>query len=187
MKFRLLAILASAGLVTAIAQQNGNPAPPAADQASQATPRATDQENRTHFWDCTAPGGNYTVSLGSITSVSVHEFSVTGGRVTELNVDTSGSVCARFYFMEPVKAGSALSATELVKERATEVADTLAERTGTEKTWRKVVKDYPLATHAHTVEYRLQFKEDVSAIHSSVKSAWMSGRGRSIVVVEGKQ
>jgi hypothetical protein len=83
-----------------------------------------------------------------------------------------------------MKIGSALSAADVVKDRVTEVADTVAERTGTEKVWRKVQKDYPIATHAHTVEYRLQSKEDVQQIHASVKGAWMSGRGRSIRVSE---
>ena len=75
-------------------------------------------------------------------------------------------------------------APNVVKERVTEIADTAAERTGTDKVWRKVHKDYPIATHAHTVEYRLQFKEDLQSIHGSVKGAWMSGRGRTIRVNE---
>ncbi len=186
MKLRLPALLLAAVVVTALAQ-NPPPQTPPAGNSTPSGQRVNDAENKVHFWDCIVPGGNYTIELGKISSVSIHEFNVTGGRVTEVNVDTLGSVCARFYFMEPLKIGSTLSATEVVKERLTEAADALAERTGTDKAWRKVQKDYPIATHAHTVEYRLQFKEDLYAIHGSVKGAWMSGRGRTVKVVEPDQ
>ena len=63
-------------------------------------------------------------------------------------------------------------------------AETAAERTGTDKVWKQVHKDYPIATHAHTVEFRLQNKSNLYAIHTSVKSAWMSGRGRTIKISE---
>jgi hypothetical protein len=189
MKLRLLCLALAAALATAIAQNpqpQPPPTPPPNNQGS-GNPRVNDAENRTGFWDCNVPGGNFTIALGKISSVSIHEFNLTGGRVTEVTVDTEGSVCARFYFMEPLKVGGAFSASEVVKERITEIADTAAERTGTDKVWRKVQKDYPIATHAHTVEFRLQFKEDLQAIHRSVKGAWMVGRGRTINVVEPQQ
>ena len=183
MKLRLLALSLIAVIATAVAQNPpAQPQPPPPN--NQGGQRVNDAENRMNFWDCTVPGGNFTIALNKICSVSIHEFNLTGGRVTEVNIDTEGSVCARFYFMEPLKIGGTLSATEVVKERITELADTAAERTGTDKVWRKVQKDYPVATHAHTVEYRLQFKEDLQALHTSVKGAWMSGRGRTIRVNE---
>ncbi len=184
MKLRLSALLLSAAVLTALAQNPPAQSPQPGNGNNSNNQRVNDAENKIGFWDCIVTGGNYTIALGKIASVSIHEFNVTGGRVTEVNVDTEGSVCARFYFMEPMKIGGALSATEVVKERLTEVADSAADRTGTDKAWRKVQKDYPIATHAHTVEYRLQFKEDLYAIHGSVKGAWMSGRGRTIKIVE---
>ena len=183
MKLRLFALSLVAVITTAIAQ---NPPQPPPTQPPP-NPRVNDADAKNHFWDCSVPGGNFTIALSKISSVSIHEFNLTGGRVTEVNVDTEGSVCARFYFMEPLKIGSTSSAADLVKERVTEIADTAAERTGTDKVWRKVHKDYPIATHAHTVEYRLQFKEDLQAIHSSVKSAWMRGVGKTIRVIEPQQ
>jgi hypothetical protein len=187
MKLRLLALSLVAVIATAIAQNPPQPPQPQPPTNQGNNQRVNDAENRLSFWDCTVPGGNFTIALSKICSVSIHEFNLTGGRVTEVNVDTEGSVCARFYFMEPLRIGSTLSATEVVKERITEIADTAAERTGTDKVWRKVQKDYPIATHAHTVEFRLQHKEDLQSIHSSVKGAWMSGRGRTIRVNEPQQ
>ena len=190
MKLRLLALplAAAAAIVTALAQ---NPAPqtPAPNTTAPANNngRVNDAENRLGFWDAILPGGNFTIALGKISCVAVHEFNTTGGRVTEVNVDTDGSMCARFYFMEPLKIGGAFSGTEVVKERLNDVADTVADRTGSDKVWKKVQKDYPIATHAHTVEFRLQFKEDLYTIHTSVKSAWMSGKGRTIKITEPAQ
>ena len=73
-----------------------------------------------------------------------------------------------------------------MKERLTDLAENAAERTGTDKVWKKVQKDYPIATHAHTVEYRLQSRDDLAAIHASVKAAWMTGRGRSIRIIDAQ-
>ncbi len=188
MKLRYPAIALAAVLATALAQSPAPQQPAAAPDpnANNSNKRVNDGDNRTSFWDCSVPGGNFTIALGKIASVSIHEFSVAGGRVTEVNVDTDGSVCARFYFMEPMSVGGALSGTQVVKDRLTEVAETLTDRTGTDKVWKKVVKDYPLATHAHTVEYRLQSAADVAAIHVSVKAAWTSGRGRNIRIVDAQ-
>lgn len=188
MKLRILALpLAVAALASALAQT-----PPSSPAPTTAAPPNTsgnvnDVENKLHFWDAILPGGNFTISLGKISSVAVHEFNTSlGARVTEVTVDTEGSVCARFYYMEPPKAGGAFSGADVIKERATDVAETLADRTGSEKVWKKVLKDYPAATHAHTVEFRLQDRSNLFAIHTSVKSAWMSGRGRTIKISEAQ-
>ena len=144
------------------------------------TSGVTDQESPNNFWDCTLPGGNYTVALNRISVVSLHEFNLTGGRVTEMNIVTEGAGLARFYFMEAALPGSGSAAAELARTRLTELANTAADRTGPEKVWQKVQKDYPLATHAHTVEFRLQNKADLTALHASAKRAWMTGKGRTV-------
>lgn len=185
MKLRLLALpLAIAALATALAQTPPASPPPNTTAPPNTSGNVNDVENKLHFWDAILPGGNFTISLGKICSVAVHEYNTTGGRVTEVNVDTDGSVCARFYYMEPLKAGGAFSGTQVIKDRLTDVAETVADRTGTDKVWKQVQKDYPIATHAHTVEFRLQDRSNLFAIHTSVKSAWMSGRGRTIKISE---
>ena len=173
-RFILIGLACVAGIVAAVAQSG----------TAQPAARVSDTENKLGFWDCNVPGGNFTIALAKISSVSVHDFNMVGGRITEVNVDGSGSVCARFYFMEPIKVGSVLAASELAKERITEVADAVADRTGTDKVWRNVQKTYPTSTHAHTVEYRLQNRTDLMAIHKSAKDAWVSNRGRTITIVE---
>lgn len=157
-------------------------APPA--NSGQAPGKVADQEVKTPFWDCTLPGGSYTVLLSKISVVSLHEFNLPGGRVTEMNIVTEGDALARFYFMEPMPLASALGAADAAKARLTELADAAADRTGTEKIWRKVLKDYPLATHAHTIEFRLQTKAELLALHVSAKTAWMRGVGRTVKIAD---
>jgi hypothetical protein len=163
-----LLFLACASLASA---QTPAPAP---------TSSLSDAEAQNSFWDCTLPGGNYTVLLNKISVVSLHEFNLPGGRVTELNIVTEGDALARFYFMEAALPGGGTAAGDLAKTRLTELAETAADRTGTDKTWQKVQKDYPLATHAHTIEFRVQTKADLTALHASAKHAWMTGKGRKI-------
>lgn len=145
-------------------------------------PNVSEADAPNAFWDCTLPGGNYTVLLGKISVVSLHEFNLVGGRVTELNIVTEGDALARFYFMEAVPPGNGTAAADLAKTRLTELANTAADRTGTEKLWQKVQKDYPLATHAHTIEFRIQTKADLLSLHASAKRAWTTGRGRTVTV-----
>lgn len=145
-------------------------------------PGVTDAEVPNNFWDCTLPGGNYTVSLNRINVVSIHEFNLPGGRVTEMNIVTEGAGLARFYYMEASLPGGGTAAAEVAKARLTDLANTAADRTGTDKVWQKVQKDYPLATHAHTIEFRLQNKADLTSLHTSAKRAWMTGKGRTVTV-----
>lgn len=178
------AILTLATLAICSLAQSPNPQPPANQNPQNGNQAVNDAENRIGFWDCTLPGGNFTIALGKICSVSIHEYAVAGGRVTEAVIDTEGSVCARFYYMEPMNAGGNLAITGVVKERLNQVLETAADRTGTDKVWKKVQKDYPVATHAHTVDYRLQSAANLQALFNSAKTAWLSGRGRSIRITE---
>lgn len=146
----------------------------------------TDAEAQNPFWDCTLPGGSYTVALNKISVVSIHEFNVPGGRVTEFNIVTEGSALARFYFMDAAIPAGGTAIAEVAKARLLEVANTAADRTGTDRAWEKVMKDYPLATHAHTIEFRIPTKADLLALHDSAKRAWMTGRGRTVSMAPKK-
>lgn len=131
------------------------------------------------FWRAELPGGTYMVALPAIASISSHEYLVDGAsRVTEVTVDTLGSVQARFYFIEPnipqAPGGIGQSALNFAQEKAAEAL----ERSGTD-VWKKVVKKYPEATHAHTVEYRLDSKEALASLFRSLESSWREGRGRT--------
>ena len=135
------------------------------------------------FWRCELPGGVYTVSLPTISSVSSHEYLVDGvARVTEVTIATTSSVVARFYYLEPVTPRSPIGLGQSVIDKVQEKVEEGAQRTGVDPPWRKVVKNYPVATHAHTVEYRLESPEQLEKLRKSVEDAWRNNREGSFKV-----
>ncbi len=147
--------------------------------AQEADPSAT-PANAQGIWRAQMPAGDYLVSLSSITSLSQHEYMVEGaGKVTEVNIATQGSAIARFYFLEPAvpqaPGGVGQSAVDLMKEKAEEAVG----RVAGEDIWTKVVKSYPVATHAHTIEYRVGNKETLSRLFKSAERSWTLGKGET--------
>lgn len=134
------------------------------------------------FWRAMMPGGVFRVRLDRIQSVSTHEYTIEPlTRVTELTIDTGGSVVTRFYFQEiatpQTPLGIGQSAIDLVKARAEDAAQQIS---GDASVWKKVTKIYPSTTHAHTVEYRVQSKAALQRLMASVEKAWSTGRGEEI-------
>ena len=168
--------------------------------STQAQPAKTsggnisDEETKDHWWDCSLPGGNYCISIGKITSVSMHQYIVKSptqtpgavplpARVYEANIATDAALVTRFYYIEAAVDGGAASAIKTGLDRLNQVADQAAERTGSTKFWLQVQKDYPVTTHAHTVEYRLDSKADLDRLYGSVKRSWTVGRGARFTIV----
>jgi hypothetical protein len=187
----LLSLTVLQGL-TSIGFAQGAPAAPAANTAKDS--RFKDEETKDHWWDCSLPGGNYCISIGKITSVSMHQYIVktptqAGSavplptRVYEVNIATDAAMVTRFYYIESATDGGTLSTVKTGLDRLTEVANQAADRTGTAKYWQMVQKDYPLSTHAHTIEYRLESMDDLNRLYGSVKRSWLTGRGARFAIV----
>lgn len=153
-------------------------------QTPSPTPSGTTSSRPDALWHCTLPGGVYLVALRSIASISSHEYIVDGAaRVTEVTVATNSSVEARFYYLEPATVNPApgLGATAALEALQQRVVDATASQTGsTDAVWQKVIKNYPTTTHAHTVEYRLQSKQNLQQLYSSLEQAWTSGKGSNL-------
>ncbi|MEO7932662.1 MAG: hypothetical protein ABIT76_05840 [Chthoniobacterales bacterium] len=137
---------------------------------------------RQGFWRAVLPGGVFRVRLDRIQSVSTHEYTIEPlTRVTELTIDTGGAVVTRFYYLEiltpQTPMGLGQSAVDLVKEKAEEAANTVSGDAGI---WKKVTKIYPSTTHAHTVEYRVESKDDIRKLMSSAEKAWSTNHGEEI-------
>ena len=178
MKRILLTLTLSLALGTALFSQ-GAKAPrnqqPAAPATPGATPAATPAPTNIALWRCSLPGGTYSVAVRSIVSVSQHEFAVAGGtaRVTEVNIDTVGNTVARFYYIEPMAPSSPVGLGQSTINKIQDIVNEAGSRvTGGDEPWKKVVKDYPTSTHAHTIEYRLDSKEQVAAIFTSAEAAF---------------
>ena len=170
----LLTLLAVIAAASAPAQIPATPAPTSGPPlASAARP----------LWRCTLPGGTFEVAIGTITAVSTHEYVVDGvARVTELNIDTTGSLLARFYYLEPLMPSAPAGIGTATLEKAQQLLTEAADRSGQEHLWKKVVKNYPTTTHSRTVEYRLSKKEDVQKVFESAEEAFRTNQTKSFKI-----
>ena len=87
----------------------------------QGTEKKTDSSSDsipTKFWKASLPGGEYMVSLSSISSIAKHTYIVDGAaRVYEVTVADKSSAIARFYYIEPVTDQSPLNVGQVVIDR----------------------------------------------------------------------
>lgn len=126
----------------------------------------------------TTPGGTYFVRLSTICSVSMHEYIVDGAAtVTELTIATTSSEVARFYYLEPVTLQSPVGVGQSLIDKAQEKVDEGLQRTGQAGLWHKAVKNYPMTTHAHTIEYRIEKKEQLKTMYHAILNRWVRGQG----------
>lgn len=146
-----------------------------------------DREQPTRFWQASFPdGGSYMVALDRISAISRHKYLIDGGIVVdEVTIDTVGQGLMRVYYMAPLTeltkgSGTGAAAARIV-DRGRELVDRVGEVAGT-NAHNMVVKKFPETTHARSIEYRVNSASELSALHSSVKTAWENNRGRSLVI-----
>jgi len=154
----------------------------------QAAPAATPWPSRTPMWRCDLPGGTYEVAIRNILSVSIHDYVVDGvARVSEMNIETPGSTEVRFYYLEPITPTSPVAAGQSLLDKAQDMATEAASRLnpGDQPPWEKVVKNYPTTTHAHTVEYRLDTKDDLETLFNSAEQAFRMNLNTEIALEGG--
>ncbi len=130
---------------------------------------------RIQTWRAKFPNGEYAVALHAITSVSTHEYVVDGvARVYELTIDTHGSATARIYCIDALAStpgGIGEATVANVREKLNEVR----ERLDTAGVTNAVAKNYPATTHARTIEYRVDSREQVDKLFKSAYTAWTRG------------
>lgn len=154
------------------------------DDAASPTPTPVrdrrQAELRRAFWKAELPGGQYLVALGAIQAVATQQYVLDGAaRVVEVNVVTTGPFQPRFYYVEPFAAAAmapAVPGAQTAISRAESTAQNLAARVVPgDPLWAKVVKNYPTTTHAGTLEFRLESREQLDQLFESVERAWTSG------------
>lgn len=134
------------------------------------------------FWSVTLPGGDYTVALDRIASVSIHEYVLDGANViTEVVIDTNGRALVRFYHVRSVLDDVGSGNGGRIVERGKELIDRAGQRAGT-NVQNLPPKSYPATSHAGMIEYRLANLNDLKAIHGSAKGSWESGQGKHLTV-----
>jgi hypothetical protein len=157
--------------------------PSALGQGASPAPSPSTSTRPDAFWRCELPGGVYLIALRNIASISSHEYVVDAvARVTEVTIATNGSVEARFYYLEPLSANAASSSAPTatlgtLQQLQQKVQDAVTSRSPVEPPWQKVMKNYPTTTHAHTVEYRLDSKQDLQSLYQNLEQAWTTNRG----------
>ena len=135
------------------------------------------------FWECTTPAGTFVVPLDRISNVSTHQFIVQGaGRVWEVVIADDSSSIARFYYMEPASKMETPVTGDDTARYTEEALKEAAQETKTDRVWEKVVKTYPDATHAHTVEYRLESRKALTKLFEHLRESWMAGRPARLVL-----
>ena len=138
-----------------------------------------DDENKKRRWECSLPGGEYSVNLGAITSVSKHSYILDATLlVTEVTVDTTGTALARFYYIEPITKDTTFNALARIQKRAEQLRNRGQTRTGIQAD-EMAQKSYPTTTHARTIEFRIMNEVELNTLYGSLYQAWTSGKGRT--------
>ncbi|SHJ35287.1 hypothetical protein SAMN02745181_1851 [Rubritalea squalenifaciens DSM 18772] len=133
------------------------------------------------FWQADLPGGRYMVALDRLSSVSMHSYMIKGAVVHEVNIETQGALATRIYVIEALGENGNSNIAQNLINRAKQLGDQAAKRTGSDAN-TVVTKEYPITTHAKTVEYRLYEIADLNQLYSSITKAWRENRGRKFTV-----
>ena len=138
--------------------------------------------SNTPFWEAVLSGGEYMVKVDEITSISHHAYLLDGAVVvTEMTIDTKGQSVVRFYQMTPVTEYSKLNITGDLSDKVRELSALQSEYTGVDQI-EMVQKQYPITTHARTVEYQIDSLAKLKRLYNSAKRALEDGAGRKITV-----
>ncbi len=188
MKTTILLFALALPILPATAQTPGGQRTPAEQEQAdkeqkekdeKALEGVNDDENKKRRWECSLPGGEYSVNLGAITSVSKASYVLDGTLlVTEVTVDTTGTALARFYYIEPITKDTAFNALDRIQKRAEQLRQRSQNRSGT-KADEMAQKSYPATTHARTIEFRIINEVELNALYSSLYRSWNSGKGRT--------
>jgi len=117
----------------------------------------------------------------SIASIALQEYITASYRVVELNIVSTGNALTRIYYSRLLKPGEAQAAlsdavsTPSIRQPLPASIQAMADKAAgvTEKlTSDTVIKEYPLATHARTVEYRLKSRTELISLYDELEKHW---------------
>lgn len=129
----------------------------------------------------------YYAKESAVRSISMQEYITNGFNVLELNVATDGNGLLRIYHSRPLMpdeladissaAASSLSGATLGGsqalpaglDRLTQKAEDLTDSI----TGSTVIKDYPNATHAHTIEFRIHSSKELIELFEGMTKRWI--------------
>jgi hypothetical protein len=124
-----------------------------------------------------------------VQSISTQDDITANFRVIELNILNYGSALLRIYYSRPLRPGELQQAmsdgagamgiqggSSIIQRPLPPQVQALADRAaGVSKavTGTEVMKEYPIATHAHTIEFRIGSREELLELHQELKKHWL--------------
>ena len=126
------------------------------------------------FWKAKLADSLVTVPLRNVEFYGVQDYIVDGAtRVRELTISTNAQSLIRIYHIQPLTAVS----------RATNNIQTLRNiaegKTGGDE--KRPVKVFPVTTHAHMVEYRIEGKEKITQLYDHLEATMIEYHARFLV------
>jgi len=128
-----------------------------------------------------------------IQSISKQEYVTATFRVTEVNIVTAGSALLRIYYSRPLRSGELQQAmsdgvnasgvpggSSIIQRQLPPQIQALADRASgaaNAATSDTVIKEYPIATHARTIEYRIADREELIELYDELKKHWLREPG----------
>ena len=116
----------------------------------------------------------------SVRSISIHKYVTSTYKVTELNVDTGNASLLRIYATEPI-AQTIISEIQNksnqfnqlpIQKNPFEKLDPIKEKALDALPLPVVFKEYPVTTHAKTIEYQLSTSGQVQELYTALRDNW---------------
>lgn len=123
----------------------------------------------------------------AIHSISKQEYVTSGFRVVEINIVTAGNGLLRIYHSRALRLGELQAAmadgvdaagvpSTIQRSPVPPAVQEMADRAGgiaEAVTSDTVMKEYPLATHARTIEYRIQKRSELLDLFDELQKHWV--------------
>ncbi len=163
-------------------QEDGNEQVDDKEEEEEEESSAEEAQGPKRFWSASLQGGEYSVALDKISSVSLHEYVLNANLiVTEMVIDTDGRALARFYHVRSVAEDTASGSAGRLVDRGKELVDGAGRRAKVDF-HNLPQKDYPTTSHAAMIEFRLMRLNDLKALHKSAQGAWESNQGKKVTI-----
>ena len=140
----------------------------------------------------------YYGSEAGVQSISTQDYITGNFRVIELNIVTQGTALLRIYHIRPLRSGelqkamsdglgaTGIPGSSIIQRPLTPQVQAMADRAASVSevvTGTEVMKEYPMATHAHTIEFRIGSRNELLELHEELKKHWL----KEPAVFEGGQ
>ena len=123
----------------------------------------------------------------AIQSISVQEYITAAFFVTEVNIVTQGTGLLRIYHSRPLRnsefqenlsetadmLGVPIGSSIIERPLPPQIQTMVDRASGVTEKNRVVIKEYPIATHAHTIEYRIANVDELFDLYDELKKHWL--------------